>query len=149
MFAESAGKPHFRRHLVTALALEVGAHESSSFVVKERNVPRASQRTLKNETKIETKRNEWNERRNNSAKTLLISTASLKSDPEPNSVLGASSHSVVDMVFVTISSVPGSYISYCRIVHAAFGRAGDMSSTSPCCHLEVPWHQEMGLIDWK
>lgn len=70
MFAESAGKPilrevschfsfcvipspflqfysrrfPFKTHLVTALALEVGAHESSSFVVKERNVPRASRR---------------------------------------------------------------------------------------------------------
>ena len=47
---------HFRRHLVTALALEVGAHESSSFVVKERNVPRASQGRWK--TKRKTKRNE-------------------------------------------------------------------------------------------
>ena len=77
------------------------------------------------------------------SKTILTSTNSPKSGPELSSVLGASSHSVVEVVFVPyqrlfalLCQAPAFHsVKSCTLL---FGRAGDRSSTSPCCHLRVP-----------
>ena len=87
------------------------------------------------------------------SKTLLTSTNSPKSGPELSSVLGASSHSVVDMdmvfvpyqrLFALLCQAPAFHsVKSCTLL---FGGAGDRSSTSPCCHLRVCWRQVVAYI---